>query len=106
MKKILIAVALMFAAPTQAHAEVLNEKMCVLMGDYAGSVMQIRQIGHTKAQVLKLITTTNTIAYQLMLSVVELAYSLPLNTPHTVVDDLTTDKCLEVLNDTRNPIGA
>lgn len=103
MKRILIAVALMFAVPAQAQS--INEETCVLMGDYAGAVMNVRQTGQTKQQVLRFITTTNTQAYQLMISVLELVYSLPLSTPSTVVDDLTTNKCLETLYESRNPAG-
>lgn len=100
MKKFLIAAALMFAVPAQAQ---LSEEVCVTLGDYAGAVMKVRQAGGTKARVLGIIDTTDTITYRLMLATVNFVYAVPLNTSYLEVDEMATNKCLEVLHNDRYP---
>lgn len=101
MKKFLIAAALMFAAiPAQAQ---LNEEICVTLGDYGGKVMELRKLGVSKERVLSLITTTDSAAYQLMVATVNFAYGMPLSTSPSTIDELATNKCLEVVYNDRYP---
>lgn len=102
MKKFLIAAALMFAA-IPAQAQVINEEICVTLGDYGGKVMELRQLGVPKLRVLSLITTTDSVAYQLMIAIVDFAYGMPISTSPSIIDELATNKCLEVVYNDRYP---
>lgn len=100
MKKFLIAAALMFAVPAQAQ---LDEDVCVTLGDYSGKVMELRKLGVSKEAVLSQITTTDTMAYRLLLAAVDFAYGMPVNTSPAIIDELVTNKCLEVVYNDRYP---
>ena len=96
MKKFLIAAALMFAA-IPAQAQVINEEICVTLGDYGGKVMELRQLGVSKQSILGQITTTDSVAYQLLLAIVDFAYGMPISTSPDIIDELATNKCLDCL---------
>lgn len=101
MKKILMAAALLFAVPAQAQP--INEEVCVSLGNYAGAVMKVRQAGGTKLRVLSMITTTDIMTYKLMVAVVDFAYDVPITTSYMEVDEMATNKCLEVVYNDRYP---
>ena len=103
MKKFLIAAALMFAA-IPAQAQVVNEEMCVTLGSIGGKAMKLRQLGVSKESVLSaVITTTNSVANQLMIAVINFAYGMPISTSPDIIDELATNKCLEVVYNDRYP---
>ena len=101
MKKILVAAALLFAVPAQA--QVIDEEVCVTLGDMGGKIMEIRQAGASKLRVLSIITTTDSTAYDLIVATVDFAYAMPLNTSPAIIDELVTNKCLEVVYNDRYP---
>ena len=102
MKKFLIAAALMFAVPAQA--QVINEEMCVSLGNIGGKAMKLRQLGVPKERVLSVVaTSTDSIANQLMIAVINFAYGMPISTSPDTIDELATNKCLEVVYNDRYP---
>lgn len=101
MKKILMASALLFAVPAQAQ---INEDVCVSLGNYAGKVMEARQLGATKTQVMLLLENIKYEPIQpVMVSVVDLVYTMPLSTSPVVIDELVTAKCVEQVSNDRYP---
>jgi hypothetical protein len=101
MKKFLIAAALMFAVPAQAQ---ISEDVCVSLGDYAGKVMQVRQAGGTKTQVMVLLDKLKyELIHPVMVSVVDLVYAMPMSTSPVVIDELVTAKCIEQVTNDRYP---
>ena len=101
MKKLLMIAALFLAVPAQAQ---INEDVCVSLGNYAGKVMEARQLGLTKTQVMLLLgNTENEPIKQVMASLVDLVYTVPLSTSTVVIDELVTAECIEKVINDRHP---